>query len=82
VEDHALDAKHEYVVTSLRVVLVIIGGFVLLIGVSGMLGNVILETPIHDNLGYFVLLLAGATLVLTGVFKTGFFIGFFVQLIP
>jgi hypothetical protein len=76
-----MDAKHEYLVLALRLVLVIVGGFVLLIGISGMLGDVILDTPVHDNLGYFVLLLAGATLVLTGVFKTGFFIDFFAQLL-
>jgi hypothetical protein len=76
-----MDAKHEYLVLALRLVLVIVGGFVLLIGISGMLGDVILDTPVHDNLGYFVLLLAGATIVLTGVFKTGFFIDFFAQLL-
>jgi hypothetical protein len=80
-EEQAMDAKHEYLVLALRLVLVIVGGFVLLIGISGMLGDVILDTPVHDNLGYFVLLLAGATLVLTGVFKTGFFIDFFAQLL-
>ena len=79
VEEQTLKAKRERITLVLRLILVIAGAFVMIVGASGILGRAVLDTPIHDNLGFFILLMGGGVLVLTSVFKTGFFIGFFIQ---
>lgn len=76
----SLGTKHERIVTVIRIVFVTIGTIIMLIGISGMLGHGVIDTPILNQLGLFVMSIVGIAMILTGLFKTAFFIDFVVQL--
>jgi len=76
-----LDAKQKHIVTALRLVFVTIGAVVMLVGVFGMLGYLVSDSPILNQLGFFIILILGAAMVFTGLFKTSFFIEFVVSLL-
>ena len=70
-KDPVLEAKRERIVTIIRLILVIVGVVLALLGISGMLGSIAME----PQLGLY-LSVAGLALALTGLLKSAFFLEF------